>query len=323
MKKYFVVYVLLLVTSLYGINSILVIDWVGNMFPSSGSSNTISEGDDITIYVQVYKAGVTEPAGEGSGIICEIYYGKVPAFGQPWDIIYTQAMTYNVDIGNNDEYQGTISPSTGLYEFTCRCSDDGGASWTFADLPSGNGMLTVDAILPVEMSFFQAEVFSNSVKLAWETSIEVNNHHFEIERSVDLKNWEIIGFIDGKGNSSEENNYQHIDKSPVQGLNYYRLKQVDFNNKFSYSSVVNINFRTLNKSSVFPNPTKDVLVILHANDKSYLLQLVSINGQVIKTYFPDESTTEIDLSNIPRGIYVLKIKNQSGHIIERHKIIKI
>ena len=131
MKKYFVI-LFVLVSSLYGFKSLVVVDWVGNMFPVSGSSNTILNGENFTVYVQVYKAGVTEPAGQGPGINCEIYYGQVPAFGQPWDMIFTQAMTYNVDIGNNDEYQGTISPPVGLYEFTCRCSDDGGSTWTFA-----------------------------------------------------------------------------------------------------------------------------------------------------------------------------------------------
>ena len=293
------------------------------MFPASGSSSTILEGADFTVYVQVYKAGVTEPAGQGAGINCEIYFGKVSSFGQPWQTINTQAMTFNVDIGNNDKYQGTISPTTGLYEFTCRCSDDGGSTWTWAALPSGNGMLTVDAALPVEMSFFHADVISNSVKLEWETVFEINNHHFEIERSVDLKNWELIGIMDGRGDSFDEINYTYIDDSPAQGLNYYRLKQVDFNNEFSYSSVVNVNFRTLSRSSIFPNPTGNALIVQHANDQAGSLELVTINGEVMKTFLLDMLSTELDLSDIPKGIYVLRIKNQTGQIIERHKVVKI
>jgi len=114
---------------LFGNLSFAAIDWVGNMFPSSGSSSEIAVGSSLDVYVQVYKAGTTESSGQGAGISCETYHSEVFSFGGTWQSTFTQAMTYNVDIGNNDEYQGSLTPiAAGSYEFTCRCSDDGGYS---------------------------------------------------------------------------------------------------------------------------------------------------------------------------------------------------
>ncbi len=115
-------------------------NWVGDMYPAGGSSNSINESGSFTVYVQVLKSGVTEAAGQGAGIICKLHWGQVNSFGGAWTVITDTVMSYNVDKGNNDEYETTISPSAGLYEFTAICSTMGGDTVQ----GSGNGKLTVN-----------------------------------------------------------------------------------------------------------------------------------------------------------------------------------
>lgn len=87
--------------------------WVGNMFPAGGSSNTITAGGAFTVYVQVWKDGVTNPSGQGAGITCSLYWGQVASFGGGWSNITDTPMVYNTDIGNNDEYKASISRGRG------------------------------------------------------------------------------------------------------------------------------------------------------------------------------------------------------------------
>lgn len=116
--------------------------WVGGMFPAGGSSTTITAGGAFTVYVQVYKAGVTEPAGQGANISCTLHWAAVPYFGGTWSNVTDTAMTFNTQVGNNDEYKATINPGVGLYEFTAFCTDttDSTTLWQ----TGGNGKLVAD-----------------------------------------------------------------------------------------------------------------------------------------------------------------------------------
>ncbi len=119
--------------------------WVGNLWPASGSTTTITAGDSLTVYVQVWKDGVTNAPGQGADITCTLHWGQVDAFGGAWYNITDTPMTYNTDIGNNDEYMATIAPGPGLYEFTAFCTDLTDNSVTWSDNPSGNGKLEVQS----------------------------------------------------------------------------------------------------------------------------------------------------------------------------------
>ncbi|MCA9940613.1 MAG: hypothetical protein KC418_18375, partial [Anaerolineales bacterium] len=138
--------IVLLSLLLFARPSQAALGWVGNMYPTGGSLTTINEGDPFAVYLQVYKAGVTEPPGQGADISCTLHWGQVDNFGGPWTNITDTPMTYNVDIGNNDEYMAGLGLSAGMYEFTGNCTDetDGSVTWQQA----GNGMVQVQATGP-------------------------------------------------------------------------------------------------------------------------------------------------------------------------------
>ncbi|MFN7015112.1 MAG: hypothetical protein ACK4ON_12670, partial [Bacteroidia bacterium] len=98
-------------------------------------------------------------------------------------------------------------------------------------------------IIPVELVSFRAVINKGSVELNWTTATEVNNRGFEIERNVNGK-FEVIGFVNGHGTTTNRQSYSFIDNNPGTGIVQYRLKQVDFNGTYSYSNVVEVDLST-------------------------------------------------------------------------------
>ncbi|PKR80526.1 hypothetical protein CW751_09125 [Brumimicrobium salinarum] len=92
--------------------------------------------------------------------------------------------------------------------------------------------------LPIELISFSADesAFKNQVDLNWSTASEKNNDFFTLEKSTNGKDWELLKTLNGAGNSTHTLKYRWTDQSPYSGISYYRLKQTDFDGKFSYSS---------------------------------------------------------------------------------------
>lgn len=101
--------------------------------------------------------------------------------------------------------------------------------------------------LSIDLTEFNALKSGESVKINWMTISEINNDYFTIERSSDTENWEIISFVNGAGNSNIVINYNIWDSSPLVGINYYRLKQTDFDGRYTYSKIISANFNELDE----------------------------------------------------------------------------
>ncbi|MGZ3883028.1 MAG: hypothetical protein ACXVPD_02305, partial [Bacteroidia bacterium] len=96
-------------------------------------------------------------------------------------------------------------------------------------------------VLPIELVEFTARKSGPSVELQWTTATEKNNNYFTIQRSVDAANWEELLQVPGRGNSDTPYSYKVYDASPLKSISYYRLKQTDFDQQFSYSRIVSVN----------------------------------------------------------------------------------
>ena len=116
--------------------------------------------------------------------------------------------------------------------------------------------------VPVELILFTAGIINNTVKLQWKTATETNNYGFKIERNklIDNSNqteWERIGFVEGNGTTTEEENYSFIDGDLNPGIYKYRLKQIDLDGSFEYSNTIEVEFLTPSEFSLeqnYPNP---------------------------------------------------------------------
>ncbi len=113
--------------------------------------------------------------------------------------------------------------------------------------------------LPIELVYFTANPRENYVELNWKTATQINNDYFVIEKSKDASNWSQLVIVKGAGTTNTPIEYLEIDNNPFEGINYYRLKQVDFDGKFSYSQIVAVEFKkqlsvSANEPVIFPNP---------------------------------------------------------------------
>jgi Secretion system C-terminal sorting domain len=121
-----------------------------------------------------------------------------------------------------------------------------------------NGYKVFGTPLPITLISFKAQIENTSVKLTWETSAEINNDFFTIERSENGLEYENIGEIPGSGNSNSIKEYDFYDDGPIQGTSYYRLKQTDFDGKFEYVDLIAVNFNQNDEGictlHIYPNP---------------------------------------------------------------------
>jgi hypothetical protein len=173
-----------------------------------------------------------------------------------------------------------------------------------------------NAALPVEFVTFTATAMDNKyIQLDWQTATENNNSGFEIERSENGENWQKIGFVQGNGTTQEIRDYRYIDQTPFNGINYYRLKQIDFDGKFDYSTMKVVEIETDEKPlSVYPNPVADKLEILNGQGQAIIYNTL---GQPIKKWTIDHPQFTVNVSDLSRGQYILHITKQNGTVITR------
>jgi hypothetical protein len=138
--------------------------------------------------------------------------------------------------------------------------------------------------LPIELVSFAAELGNNNVILTWETATEVNNYGFEVQRSmsnVQSQSWQLLGFIDGHGNSNSPKIYSFIDENVVARKYSYRLKQIDTDGQFEYSKIIEIDLGTVlnyELSQNYPNPFNPSTTIRFSVSESSLTNLSVYNS---------------------------------------------
>ena len=170
-----------------------------------------------------------------------------------------------------------------------------------------------DDFLPVELSSFTAQKSDKSVILNWQSTNEIDNLGFEIQKSQNGVDWEYMGFVNGSGTASEANSYQFIDRQPFSGVNYYRLKQLDFDGAFHFSSIVDVEFTDLQKLiDVYPNPSSGSINI-RLNNPDNLKGSLRVVDQLGRTIWENNaaeniSSGRIELGVEKSGLYFVSIK---------------
>lgn len=177
-------------------------------------------------------------------------------------------------------------------------------------------------ILPVELTRFDAFSKDKAVLLKWETASESENAGFEVERSQDAKNWETIGFVEGNGTSFVARNYQFSDANPYSGLNYYRLKQMDYDGQFEYSPITAVANENagLDKLEVFPNPAAlgQAVQIKHLPESVNEVLLFDLTRQVVyRNRNPKDSLEVLLPNNLTAGVYALVLVTDSGKVTKK------
>ncbi|MEJ5262991.1 MAG: M14 family zinc carboxypeptidase [Ignavibacterium sp.] len=211
-------------------------------------------------------------------------------------------------------------------------------------LASYNSSVTVNvqmiptAPIPVELISFTANANNNNVELSWTTSTETNNRGFEIQRTVilnEVKNleWEPVGFVNGKGTTTEIQHYSYIDKNLQPGKYLYRLKQIDYDGSYKYSNEIEVEIISPNKFVLeqnYPNPFNPGTTISWQSPVSgwQTIKLFDILGREVETivdgYYEagKHSTFYIMNSTLPSGVYFYKLSIGSFSEIKRMVYLK-
>lgn len=191
----------------------------------------------------------------------------------------------------------------------------GGRGFTAGSPGKGaNGLVvlvvSVSPILPVELSSFTAMMNKNAVQIDWSVAAEFNNDKFIIEKSLEGELFAPIGEVNGAGTTTEAQNYRFLHHTPSDGINYYRLKQVDFDGTFAYSKVIAINAEGTDQIFAFPNPAKDKMTLQYDVSKGEAqVALFDAQGRQLKARiigYPGNYEVALP-EDLPHGAYVLKV----------------
>lgn len=177
-------------------------------------------------------------------------------------------------------------------------------------------------VLPIALFAFSGVKQTEGVLLEWQTSSETNNQLFTIERSIDGRAWQPLANIKGAGNSLELKPYSFLDSAPLIGLQYYRLKQIDYNGTFDYSKTISINWdKATSTISIFPNPTSEQLAIDWGSSSGQLnIQIYDTAGNLTMSVNGKEQQ-DIDVSDLNKGMYFLRVYSD-GVVVQVVRFIK-
>ncbi len=223
--------------------------------------------------------------------------------------VYPQVWTqYTINIS------GVSNPTTGRLAFRYFVTDGG---------PSGNNSnyIGIDDVaydfgsLPVTFKNFDGVMQNGQSLLKWTTTNEINNKGFDVERSADGQVFNPIGFVAGQNKAAGDNNYTFTDVKPVNGTNYYRLKQIDNDGHTSYSSIIQLkNVIADFVWSVYPNPVVDNgwMQVQLPKAAKVAVQVVSSTGKIISMI--DKGTLQTGTYSIPlnlntasKGVYIVNL----------------
>ncbi|MEE9431721.1 MAG: T9SS type A sorting domain-containing protein [Melioribacteraceae bacterium] len=248
--------------------------------------------------------------------------------------------------GTNDwaEYNSGL-PSVVVSELEIYYAPSGSDKLRAGTFGRGLWETGIDAALPVELSSFSISTTKDdNVSLKWETETEVNNYGFEIERKIQVssienqdknQSWQMVGFVEGHGNSNSPKFYKYLDKTVNFGKYNYRLKQIDIDGSFEYSDIVEADLGLPTKFSLsqnYPNPFNPTTTIsyniptLEANEnfRSVQLNIYDVLGNEVSSLVNKQQPAgnykvQFDASKLSSGVYYYQLK--SGSFVKTKKMM--
>ncbi|MFY0672605.1 MAG: hypothetical protein JXQ87_04345 [Bacteroidia bacterium] len=252
-----------------------------------------------------------------SDLVCDFisaYYGT-SSFSISADASQTE--TFNENSGHHNNQQTYFTLASSIKE---------GASTVDMDwnIPSAKGYYYVGlnlniadpTALPVDFSAFNAtwQTEGETALLNWQTSMEENNSHFEVQRSYDGAIWKQVGTVQGQGSTFETTNYQFIDELAANSHQltaqvYYRLKQVDYDGQFDYSGTrtLNLNQEMPSSFNLWPNPSQGEVVNVSELDDYTVFKA---NGREVASF---TKTKRLPIGSLEPGAYI--IRNTKGNSV--------
>jgi Secretion system C-terminal sorting domain len=299
----------------------------GTAIKTTGSGNFALATDGDGLYAYAETAGDENPANgvatiyavmyTGSGEVPTTNGGNLPANENPLSDFPSSIVVQGFPAAqpNRTEFTPTTLARTNVTKAMVQNTANYVHAQANADLSTI--VFTTPTILPLQWLSVAGNLNDQKrAVLQWSVQ-ESNVIHYEVQKSIDIAQWNTIEIINSKGTGV--NDYFSSDNEAIQTTTYFRIKQIDLDGKVSYSTIIKLNF---NKSaftiSVYPNPLKDFINIsVGISLINTRVRLYSATSKLLQTKLLETGFSQLFFKNYPSGIYLLKFENG-----ESQKIIK-
>ncbi|MCG6912888.1 T9SS type A sorting domain-containing protein [bacterium BMS3Abin03] len=296
-----------------------ILKYKGSYEPTKPSLDT--GGDQLIAYTgtsgnPTYIAGINWGNGGWTTGATDSHTSKAPE--TPSDV--------SVGSLNNYFYSGSVDDIL----YIMRDSLTIASNWLGSITSFGYKSLKIgNSALPVELVSFNGKLNEKHIELHWQTQTEVNNYGFNVERSINNKDWATLSFIEGNGNSNSPKYYDFTDNDITKSGNYnYRLKQIDNDGTFEYSKIVSVNVSLPENyylSQNYPNPFNPETRIDFSIPQKQMVALRIYNtiGEQVAELLNEEKdagsySVKFNGSNLPSGIYIYRLTTQ--HFVMNKKM---
>ncbi len=283
----------------------------GGSRPSLLSLTATTDGG----YIVAGKDPIVQTTGRGGGELAAVH---------KYDSSFTPCSDIIDSIGELVEGGSaeTVTAEADSYMYTI--DESAGEDMSISDV--GTFLYPCNSVLPVQLLSFTANAAGNRVNVAWTTTNEINTDNFVVERSSNGSVFEPLQKVMAAGKNGVEQAYSLADKNPLPNTSYYRLKQVDKNGSFVYSSAVAVTRVGQNSVVVMPNPVQSVihLVLQSAASGKAVVQVADITGKIVAlkatTVIAGTNTIDIPAASLSKGVYFVKIVQ--GNTIQTIRVVK-
>lgn len=230
----------------------------------------------------------------------------------------TTGVTYTFSAPNfttvvNTTGQLQVTPTQTITTYTVVATTAGGCS------TSQNVTVTLTEPLPVTLTHFSGARAQGAkvVNLTWATANEQNNAYFRVERSEDSKSFESLAQVSGAGNSTKAQSYSFTDNRPLAGVAYYRLRQIDFDGKATYSPVVFVAAPERGKDWLMATAAPRQFTVMGLGDGDSNLTVMDAMGRTVYSQTVTLKRADVMLPTLPQGVYFFRLLTQQGRYTVR------
>lgn len=301
-------------------------------FAGNRDANTFTVRDTLVIYGDVTflnKAmDFVIPTGGLVIIFGNLTFDNKLDIGNGGILVVTGVVDFDGGSGQTDyvDNGGEFFPMGGL---TGTHVDANATAAAAASGPLANSGLTniIDFVngttssLPVELNSFQTMENGEQVNLEWSTASQLNFSHFQVEHSINAKDWSTLTAIEGEGTTNDLKEYFYTHSSPHNGKNYYRLRMVDLDETFEYSDIISANVSANSTVFLSPNPSRGGTVRYEMNftpEEGDQLVVYDLVGGLVAAQNALSFTGELVLpGSLTRGTYLVRYKGKAVNQVVR------